>query len=86
MPTIVKIPIHGAFAILFRLFRSKKEQDFEQVVSVQANDDMKVIGHYRLTKCINCSDGFNDDDSILQSLRLLYDYAVLVPKSTADAW
>ncbi|MDA3807786.1 MAG: DUF502 domain-containing protein [Thiomicrorhabdus sp.] len=81
---IVK-PIYGAFRDFLDYFKPKKEQDFEQVVSVQVNDNMKVIGFITEHEMHKLPDGFNDDDSILVYLPLSYmigGYAVLVPKST----
>ncbi len=80
---IVK-PIYGAFRDFLDYFKPKKEHDFEQVVSVQVSDNMKVIGFITEHDNQKLPDGFNDDDCILVYLPLSYmigGYAVLVPKS-----
>ncbi len=80
---IVK-PIYGAFRDFLDYFKPKEEQNFDQVVSVQVNDNMKVIGFITEHEMHKLPDGFNDDDSILVYLPLSYmigGYAVLVPKS-----
>ncbi len=83
---IVK-PIYGAFRDFLDYFKPKKEQDFDQVVSVQMNGNMKVIGFITEHDSQKLPDGFNDDDSILVYLPLSYmigGYAVLVPKSAVS--
>ena len=77
-------PIYGAFRDFLDYFKPKKEQDFEQVVSVQVNDNMKVIGFITEHDSQKLPDGFNEQDSVLVYLPLSYmigGYAVLVPKS-----
>ena len=77
-------PIYGAFRDFLDYFKPKKEQDFEQVVSVQVNENMKVIGFITEHDSQKLPDGFNEQDSVLVYLPLSYmigGYAVLVPKS-----
>lgn len=77
-------PIYGAFRDFLDYFKPKKEQEFEQVVSVQVNDNMKVIGFITEHDSQKLPDGFNEQDSVLVYLPLSYmigGYAVLVPKS-----
>ncbi len=82
MPVIK--PIYGAFRDFLDYFKPKKEQDFEQVVSVQVNENMKVIGFITEHDSQKLPDGFNEQDSVLVYLPLSYmigGYAVLVPRS-----
>jgi uncharacterized membrane protein len=75
-------PIYSAFRDFLDYFKPKKDQDFEQVVSVQINDNMKVIGFITEHEMHKLPQGFNDEDRILVYLPLSYmigGYAVLVP-------
>ncbi|WP_019556301.1 DUF502 domain-containing protein [Thiomicrorhabdus arctica] len=78
-------PIYNAFRDFFDYFKPKKDQDFEQVVSVQINGNMKVIGFITEHEMHKLPQGFNDDDNVLVYLPLSYmigGYAVLVPKDS----
>lgn len=78
-------PIYSAFRDFLDYFKPKKDQEFEQVVSVQINSTMKVIGFITEHEMHKLPQGFNDDNSILVYFPLSYmigGYAVLVPRNS----
>ncbi len=79
--------IYGAFRDFLDYFKPKEEQDFEQVVSVQISDSLKVIGFITEHDNEKLPNGFNDAGSILVYLPLSYmigGYTILVPKSAVS--
>lgn len=78
-------PIYSAFRDFLDYFKPKEEQEFEQVVSVQLNESIKVIGFITEHNAQNLPEGFNDEDSVLVYLPLSYmigGYTVLMPKTS----
>ncbi|MGM0541313.1 MAG: DUF502 domain-containing protein [Pseudomonadota bacterium] len=82
MPIIKSI--YGAFRDFLDYFKPKNEHGFEQVVSVQVSENIKIIGFITEHDSQKLPDGFNEQGSILVYLPLSYQvggYAVLVPRS-----
>ncbi|WP_279418676.1 DUF502 domain-containing protein [Thiomicrorhabdus sp. ZW0627] len=79
-------PIYRAMKDFFDYFSPKKEQEFDQVVSVTFNG-MKLVGFITQNDSNKLPQGFNDEESILVYLPLSYmigGYAVLVPRSAVE--
>ena len=83
MPVIK--PIYTAFRDFLDYFKPKKEHEFDQVVSVQLNDSMKVVGFITEHESSKLPKGFDDEGSVLVYLPLSYmigGYTILVPETS----
>lgn len=82
MPLIKSV--YGAIRDFFQYFSPTKKKEFEQVVAVNFENGMKVIGFVTQAIPERMPEGFRDEDSVLVYFPLSYmigGYAVLVPRS-----
>ena len=81
-------PIYSAFRDFLDYFKPKKDPEYDQVVSVQLNGAMKVIGFITEHDSEQLPNGFNDEGCVMVYLPLSYmigGYTILVPKSSVTA-
>ena len=77
-------PVYRAIRDFFDYFNPNKEQEFNQVVSIEmADTGMKVIGFITQPLSTDLPEGYNDEGNVLVYLPLSYmigGYTVLVPR------
>jgi len=77
-------PVYRAIRDFFDYFNPNKEQEFNQVVSIEiADTGMKVIGFITQPLSSELPEGYNDEGNVLVYLPLSYmigGYTVLVPR------